>query len=65
MDRRPRLIVLDRDGVLNRTILNPAEPRPDSPLRAAEVEVFPWVAEVLRRLNDAGFGLVIASNQPA
>jgi histidinol-phosphate phosphatase family protein len=65
MDRRSRLIVLDRDGVLNRTIHNPAEPRPDSPLRAAEVTVFPWVAAVLRRLNDAGFGLVIASNQPA
>ena len=59
------LIVLDRDGVLNRTVPNPAEPRPDSPLCVAEVEVFPWVPEVLRELTAAGFGLVIASNQPA
>jgi D-glycero-D-manno-heptose 1,7-bisphosphate phosphatase len=59
------LIVLDRDGVLNRLLPNPAEPRPDSPMRAAEVSVFPWVAASLRALTQAGFGLVIASNQPA
>ncbi len=59
------LIVLDRDGVLNRLLVNPAEPRPDSPMRPSEVEVFPWVPAVLRDLTAAGFGLVIASNQPA
>jgi D-glycero-D-manno-heptose 1,7-bisphosphate phosphatase len=65
MDPRPGLIVLDRDGVLNRTVPNPAEPRPDSPLRAADVSVFPWVPSVLRALTDAGYRLAIASNQPA
>jgi D-glycero-D-manno-heptose 1,7-bisphosphate phosphatase len=59
------LIVLDRDGVLNRTVPNPVEPRPDSPLSIAEVEVFPWVPEALRALTAAGYGLVVASNQPA
>jgi D-glycero-D-manno-heptose 1,7-bisphosphate phosphatase len=62
---RSVLIVLDRDGVLNRTVPNPAEPRPDSPLRVMDVSVFPWVPGVLRALSAAGFGLVIASNQPA
>jgi D-glycero-D-manno-heptose 1,7-bisphosphate phosphatase len=61
----PGLIVLDRDGVLNRMVPNLAEPRPDSPLSPEEVEVFPWVPEVLRALTAAGFGLVVASNQPA
>jgi histidinol-phosphate phosphatase family protein len=65
MAARAGLIVLDRDGVLNRLIPNPAEPRPDSPMRAAEVEVFAWVPAALRDLTRAGFGLVIASNQPA
>jgi D-glycero-D-manno-heptose 1,7-bisphosphate phosphatase len=65
MDRQRSLIVLDRDGVLNHTVPNPAEPRPDSPLRVSEVVVFPWVAGALRDLGAAGFGLVIASNQPA
>jgi D-glycero-D-manno-heptose 1,7-bisphosphate phosphatase len=62
---RDALIVLDRDGVLNRTVPNPAEPRPDSPLRPEEAQVFPWVPEALRALTAAGYGLVIASNQPA
>jgi len=59
------LIVLDRDGVLNALIDNPAEPRPDSPLRPAEVVVFDWVPLVLRDLTRAGYGIAIASNQPA
>jgi histidinol-phosphate phosphatase family protein len=61
----PTLLILDRDGVLNRLIDNPAEPRPDSPMRAAEVDVFPWVPAVLRELTEAGVGIVVASNQPA
>jgi D-glycero-D-manno-heptose 1,7-bisphosphate phosphatase len=65
MAARPGLIVLDRDGVLNRLLPNPGEPRPDSPMRASEVSVFAWVPEVLRDLTQAGYGLVIASNQPA
>jgi D-glycero-D-manno-heptose 1,7-bisphosphate phosphatase len=44
---------------------NPAEPRPDSPMRPEEAEIFPWVPDVLARLTAAGYGLVIASNQPA
>jgi histidinol-phosphate phosphatase family protein len=59
------LIVLDRDGVLNRTVPNPAEPRPDSPLSVAQAEIFPWVPAALRRLTLAGYGIAIASNQPA
>jgi histidinol-phosphate phosphatase family protein len=65
MAERAALIILDRDGVLNRLIDNPAEPRADSPLRAAEVAVFSWVPAALRDLTRAGFGLAIASNQPA
>ena len=65
MDARSVLIVLDRDGVLNRTVPNPAEPRPDSPMHAGEVSIFPWVPSTLRALSDAGFGLCVASNQPA
>jgi len=60
-----RLILLDRDGVLNALIDNPAEPRPDSPLSTAQVAVFGWVPAVLRDLTSAGFGLAIATNQPA
>ncbi|HEX4621077.1 MAG TPA: HAD-IIIA family hydrolase, partial [Myxococcaceae bacterium] len=58
------LLILDRDGVLNRMTVD-AQGLPDSPLREEEVEVFPWVPDALRRLNDAGWGLCIATNQPA
>ena len=60
-----RLIILDRDGVLNRTLPNPAEARPDSPLRVEDVSIFPWVPAALRQLSNAGFVLAIATNQPA
>jgi D-glycero-D-manno-heptose 1,7-bisphosphate phosphatase len=65
MDPSASLIILDRDGVLNQTLHNPKELRPDSPLRVEDVVVFPWVPALLRRLTDAGFALSIASNQPA
>jgi len=65
MAPRSTLIVLDRDGVLNALLPNPDEPRPDSPMRPAEVTVFAWVPDVIRDLTRAGFGIVIASNQPA
>jgi D-glycero-D-manno-heptose 1,7-bisphosphate phosphatase len=65
MDPGASLIILDRDGVLNQTLHNPDEPRPDSPLRVEDVVVFPWVPALLRTLGDAGFALSIASNQPA
>jgi D-glycero-D-manno-heptose 1,7-bisphosphate phosphatase len=64
MDARRSLIVLDRDGVLNRLIDNPTEPRPDSPMRVGQVTVFPWVPQALRDLTEAGCGIVVASNQP-
>ena len=64
MVRGKTLIVLDRDGVLNALLDNPAEPRPDSPLRTAEVVVFDWVPGVLRDLTRAGFGIA-DRQQPA
>src|ERR1022692_2335272 len=64
MDAQRCLIVLDRDGVLNQLIDNPSEPRPDSPMRARQVAVFPWVPQALHDLTQAGFGIVVASNQP-
>ncbi|MEY4545147.1 MAG: hypothetical protein RL685_1342 [Pseudomonadota bacterium] len=65
MDQHARLIILDRDGVLNHTVPNPKEARPDSPLRVEEVTVFSGVPALLRQLTEAGFVLAVATNQPA
>ncbi|MBS1982621.1 MAG: HAD-IIIA family hydrolase [Bdellovibrionales bacterium] len=60
-----QLLILDRDGVLNSMVVHPEHGTVDSPMNADEVTVFPWVPRTLRRLQDAGWILTIASNQPA
>jgi len=58
------LILLDRDGVLNRVVVDPEHGTIDSPLHPDQVDVFPWVPASLLRLQRAGFVLAIVSNQP-
>lgn len=57
-----RAVFLDRDGVLNRVALRDGLPYP--PHTLADLEILPGVAEGLRRLRDAGFLLIGATNQP-
>jgi D-glycero-D-manno-heptose 1,7-bisphosphate phosphatase len=57
-----RAVFLDRDGVLNRAflrggVLNP----PQSP---HEVEILPGAAEACRLLRQAGYVLIVVTNQP-
>ncbi len=62
-DRPPcRAVFLDRDGVLNRAVVRDGRPYPPASLE--EFEVLPGVAEAVRKLRDAGFLLVGATNQP-
>ena len=62
--RAKLLVVLDRDGVINRTVVHADDPR-DSPLNAGEVELMPFAAEAVAELAQHGAALAIASNQPA
>lgn len=57
-------VFLDRDGVLNPLVLNPATGRMESPLTAEDFLLGAGVAEALRRLESAGYLLVLVSNQP-
>ena len=57
-----RAVFLDRDGVLNRAVV--VDGRPHPPASVDEVEIPPGVAEALQRLKDAGFVLIVVSNQP-
>lgn len=59
------IIILDRDGVVNKLLTDPATGLRDSPMTLEEIEVFPWSAKCLRSLYDLGFKLGIATNQPA
>src|SRR5437870_11850291 len=55
-------VFLDRDGVINRVLVREGKPYPASSL--AEFEILPGVAEACRLLNQSGFLLVVATNQP-
>lgn len=57
MDRAMRLVVLGRDGVINRF-------REEHIADPAEWEPLPGALEAIARLNHAGWHVVVATNQP-
>jgi D-glycero-D-manno-heptose 1,7-bisphosphate phosphatase len=57
-----RAVFLDRDGVLNRGVLQ--DGRPFAPIDVSEFQLMPGVADALAQLSAAGFLLIVATNQP-
>src|ERR1043166_3661064 len=57
-----RAVFLDRDGVINRALERERKPYP--PRSLAEFEILPEVPNACARLKQAGFLLVVATNQP-
>jgi D-glycero-D-manno-heptose 1,7-bisphosphate phosphatase len=55
-------VFLDRDGVLNAAIIRSGRPYP--PATVEQVQVPPDVPAALERLRQAGFALVVVTNQP-
>lgn len=55
-------VFLDRDGVINRSVVRNGRPYPPDSL--AEFEFLPGVIEGVSKLRDAGFEIVVATNQP-
>lgn len=55
-------VFLDRDGVLNRALVRNGKPYP--PATIEELEVLPGVVEGLATLREAGFLLIVVTNQP-
>ena len=58
-------VFLDRDGVLNELVPDPASGLPESPLSPGEVRLVAGAAAAAGRLRDAGYTLVAVTNQPA
>ena len=56
---------VDRDGVINEPVWDARTESFESPYRPEDVTLVAGAAEGLARLRDAGFRLVLASNQPA
>lgn len=61
---RAAAVFLDRDGVLNRNVFNPATGEYESPGRPEEFKLAPDVMPSLSALQSAGFRLFLISNQP-
>jgi D-glycero-D-manno-heptose 1,7-bisphosphate phosphatase len=59
---RKRAVFLDRDGVLNRPVVRDGRPFP--PARIEEFELYPDVVDACAQLKEAGFSLVVVTNQP-
>ncbi len=57
-----RAVFLDRDGVVNRAILREGKPYP--PATLSDVRLLPGVREACRKLREAGFALILITNQP-
>lgn len=57
-----RAVFLDRDGVLNRAVVR--HDRPFPPASIEEFELYSGVAEGCEALKNAGFVLVVVTNQP-
>jgi D-glycero-D-manno-heptose 1,7-bisphosphate phosphatase len=60
--RRRRAVFLDRDGVLNQAIVRDGRPYPPATLEL--FKILPGTAEAVHRLRNAGFLLIVATNQP-
>jgi D-glycero-D-manno-heptose 1,7-bisphosphate phosphatase len=60
-----RALFFDRDGVLNRLVLNPKTGAFESPHRPEEMEPTPGLGALLRPLQEAGAELFLVSNQPS
>ena len=60
--RMSRAVFIDRDGVINRAVVRNGRPYP--PQALAEFELLPGVPEAVRSLHDAGYRVIVATNQP-
>lgn len=57
-----RAAFLDRDGVINRSMIRNG--RPYAPTDIADLEILPGVPVALQRLRSAGFLTIVVTNQP-
>lgn len=57
-----RAVFLDRDGVINRTVVREGKPYP--PANLAAMEILPGVSDAMQALHHAGWLLIVVTNQP-
>ena len=59
-----RAVFLDRDGVINELVYYEEQGIIDSPFTVEQLKLFRWAGEAIKKLPEAGYKVVIVSNQP-
>jgi D-glycero-D-manno-heptose 1,7-bisphosphate phosphatase len=59
-----RAIFLDRDGVINELVYYPEHGIIDSPFTTGQFKLLPGVGPAIKKFHDAGFKVILVSNQP-
>jgi len=62
---KSKAVFLDRDGVINPLVYNPATQAYESPHDPGDFAVFPHVKESLELLKLSGYIIIVVSNQPS
>lgn len=62
---RKKAVFLDRDGVVNAPVGLDEAGQPESPLRLADLKIYSYVGECVKRLNRLDYSVFIITNQPA
>lgn len=57
-----RAVFLDRDGVINRSLVRAGKPY--APVSIEQFELLPGVVEAIAALKNAGFLVIVVTNQP-
>ena len=57
-----KAVFLDRDGVINNSVVKDGKPYPPSSIE--QLEILPKVPEALEKLRESGFFLICVTNQP-
>jgi D-glycero-D-manno-heptose 1,7-bisphosphate phosphatase len=57
-----KAVFLDRDGVINRALVSGGKPHPPAGIK--EIELLPDVESALHQLKEAGYMLIVITNQP-
>lgn len=59
-----KAVFLDRDGVINELIYHEEQGIIDSPFTVNQLQIIRGVPEAIRMLRDAGYKIIVVSNQP-
>ena len=59
-----RAVFLDRDGVINELVYYQEQGIIDSPFTVEQLKLFRWTGKAVKKLTEAGYKVVIVSNQP-